>query len=248
MLTQGNSAKQQPAGKMGVNKLASRLIQWFDISSGKDSTSLSYRFTGLESKKCLVHIPALILQFINECTSPSKRILLQIHLSVNELRKLISFTTRFTLTVEDLNYMKDSATNLYKMSCIYFATIDNSMWILTQCAPVHAEQTISMYNLGLAVNSMEPREQKHQAIAKYAENTTCHKNAKWNMIFRHEFIALIYLRERGADLQKYATRGYKYLPKHDTDHCSTCGLALTDSKTCPLCELPMIQELIDMIN
>ena len=48
---------------------------------------------------------------------------------------------------------------------------------------------------------MEGREQKHQMIAKYSENTT--PQNRWSMIFRHEYLQLIYLRLNGYDDIKY---------------------------------------------
>ena len=46
------------------------------------------------------------------------------------------------------------------------------------------QKRMSLYNLGLGVNSMEAREQKHQRIKKYAEKAT--SSNPWPMIFSHD--------------------------------------------------------------
>ena len=40
-----------------------------------------------------------------------------------------------------------------------------------QHSPYHAKTTLSLYSLGLGVNSMHHREQKHQRLKQNAENT-----------------------------------------------------------------------------
>ena len=80
---------------------------------------------------------------------------------------------------------------------------------------------------------MEGREQKHQAIEKYSKNTT-YQN-RWPLIFRHEFIQLIHLRENGFDNTRYRKRGTKYVPDTDDKVCSKCCLALKDDK-CFICD------------
>ena len=79
---------------------------------------------------------------------------------------------------------------------------------------------------------MEPREQKHQRLKKYAENTTV--SNKWPMIFRHEFLQLIFLREMGYGEVNYYRKSKKYLPDITDNNCSNCGLPFIN-KSCPLC-------------
>ena len=58
-------------------------------------------------------------------------------------------------------------------------------------------------------SSLEAREQKHQKIKKYAENTTFQN--KWPMIFRHEFFQEIFLGEKGFDVLRCKKRQNKYM-------------------------------------
>ena len=84
------------------------------------------------------------------------------------------------------------------------------MSTLTNIEPFHAKQTLEQYNLGLGINSMEGKEQKHQQIKKYMHNTTF--QCRWQRIFSHEYIQLVYLRENGFDQKKYVKHGVKYIP------------------------------------
>ena len=113
------------------------------------------------------------------------------------------------------------------------ASITPSMWALSMCSPVHAGNTYTNYGLGLGCNSMEGREQKHQRIAKYSENTVF--RSRWRQIFRHEYIHLIYLRENGFDQQNYISKREKYIPDEKLYSCKKCGYTLNGSK-CDLCD------------
>ena len=81
---------------------------------------------------------------------------------------------------------------------------------------------------------MEGREQKHQQISKYSKNTTF--QCRWPMIFRHEFIHLVYLRENDFDTLKYIKKGRQYLPDDDELNCKNCGLILNNNHKCDICD------------
>ena len=116
--------------------------------------------------------------------------------------------------------------------------------VLCNAAPHHASSTFLLYGLGLGVNSMEPREQKHQRIKKYAENTT--PQNKWPMTFTHEFMSSIYLRERGFDTIKYHPRVNRYIPDECNGSCHKCGLKLRDNDLC--CLLCDDREYSNLVN
>ena len=54
------------------------------------------------------------------------------------------------------------------------------------------------------------------------------------MIFRHEFLQEISLRERGFDDLRYAKQQNKYMPNIQEDSCVTCGLRIAQD-VCHLC-------------
>ena len=150
------------------------------------------------------------------------------------LRTLISYSVRIeNFDSVDLDSMKTAARRLYLSCALYNNKLSPSMWALTKCSPVHASKTLSDYNLGLGINSMEGREQKHQKIVRYSQKTTFHN--RWHRIFRHEFINLIYLRENGFDRKTYYSRGKDYIPVYKNGHCKKCNLQISDDK-CLLCD------------
>ena len=67
-----------------------------------------------------------------------------------------------------------SGKKLFKACCRSETSVSPSLWLLCNTVPNHAKETLSLYGLGLGINSMEVCEQKHQKIKKYAENTTFH--------------------------------------------------------------------------
>lgn len=87
---------------------------------------------------------------------------------------------------------------------------------------------------------MEGREQKYQRIAKYADNTT-YQNC-WPLIFRHEFIQLIHLRENGYDKINYISKRAPYVPEKRDDHCEQCILKLELEK-CPVCDSKYMKKI-----
>ena len=83
---------------------------------------------------------------------------------------------------------------------------------------------------------MEGREQKHQMISRYVENTTVQN--KWPLILRHKFIQLVYLRENGYDQLNYNKKCVNYVPDNEGS-CALCCLSLTGkSVNCLLCSKP----------
>ena len=60
------------------------------------------------------------------------------------------------------------------------------------------------------------------------------------MIFRHEFIQLIHLRENGFDVVNYLKRSKRYVPDVVENHCKSCGLKLQDEK-CFICDSDLMK-------
>lgn len=60
---------------------------------------------------------------------------------------------------------------------------------------VHAKEMKVKYGMELALNSMEGREAKHISISRYCNNTNY--QTRWEQVFMHEYVSLIWLRERG---------------------------------------------------
>ena len=82
-------------------------------------------------------------------------------------------------------------------------------------------------------------------IAKYAENTTFQN--RWPMIFRHEYIQLIFLRENGYDNVSYKKKSSKYVPEYKENTCKSCCLELS-SGLCSLCDNNMMKRIVACIE
>jgi hypothetical protein len=207
---------------IGCNQLSRHMIDNY-TRSWHNNVSLTYRFVGSDSKRVLCMFPSLMHQIYNLIPKAQKKIT-HLHKCLLLLREIISLTTRtLPFTTEDLNKLQCACKELYNMQVIQYDDITPSMWVLCKIAPLHAKRTLEAYQGGLGLVSMESAEQKHQSISKYASNTICHSNKRWQMIFRHEFIHLIYLRENGADQNIYKTKGHRYLPIATIGHCLQCG-------------------------
>ena len=106
------------------------------------------------------------------------------------------------------------------------------LWTLCNVVPFHADKCLNMYKMGLGCSTMDSREQKHQMIGKHTENST-YQN-RWPMIFRHEYIQLIYLRENGHDNVKYTKKSVNYIKEPAKGFCFICNLQLKEiEKDCP---------------
>ena len=232
---------------MSCNYLSKKIIQWYNESSGKMDSAFSFRFRGKESFAFLKHFPELVCMIISNVNTDSVVTELhQIYFQFINLRKVISFSARIEdFNVETLLEMKKHCNLLFKSCCYFNDNITPSMWTICQAAPYHAEITLKEYGLGLGCNTMEGREQKHQSIAKYAKNTT-YQN-RWPLIFRHEFIQLIYLRENGFDNTRYRKRGVKYVPDSKAGFCSICSLALSNEK-CSVCDSAYMIKILKQLN
>ena len=220
---------------MSCNYLASKLVQWYNESGGKLEGEFSFRFRGKESYIYLQKFPFLIKMMLQnlESNNVQQRIYEVFYQSVH-LRKIISYSVRIVqFNKEILKDLSEECYSLYKACCILDRTISPSLWTLCKAVPVHATQTFNEYGLGLGVNTMEGREQKHQIIKRYAEKTTFQN--RWGRIFRHEFIQLIYLRENGYDTKIYRKCDTKYVPEHSHTDCEKCCLPLENMK-CVICD------------
>lgn len=220
--------------EMNLNMLSKKVSSWYDESK-QGQKEFVFRFRGEESYGLLKHFPVLFSKFLPYFTHHSNNMFLSLFKQLLLLRKLISYSVRVIQFDEnDLSDMFTTAKELFQLVCATSSSVTPSLWVLCHIAPHHANQTFTSYGLGLGINSMEPREQKHQKIKKYAENTTHQK--KWELIFRHEFIQLIYLKEKGYDELNYNRKGKCYIPKFVQGSCEHCGLPL-DQTVCGICSI-----------
>jgi len=233
--------------KMGCTFLAKKIATWFNENKGKVETEFSFRFRGKESQAYIKHFPELIKMVLDSVKSEEIIMkLYQVFYSSIHHRKLISLSVRITnFNADLLEEMKKESHLLFKASCMFSQRVSPSMWTLCNALPFHAEKTLQQYQLGIGVNTMEGREQKHQQIQKYSHNTTFQN--RWSLIYRHEFIQLIYLRENGYDTVNYRKRSNSYVPVPVLSECIACGLKLSD-KLCSMCDSVQMKKIYDMMS
>ena len=110
--------------------------------------------------------------------------LFQVYFQSLNLRKLISFSVRVVdFNEEDVTEMLVAGRKLFRSCCKFDKCLTPSLWTLSNVAPVHSKQMFDKIGLGLGANTMEGREQKHQQIYKYMQNSTVKE--RWQFVFRH---------------------------------------------------------------
>ena len=69
------------------------------------------------------------------------------------------------------------------------------------------------------------------------------------MIFRHEFIQLVYLRENGYDNINYKKKSTNYIPMSRESSCSYCHLEFKSGNSqCVLCNSDFMAEIMKCVN
>ena len=140
--------------------------------------------------------------------------------------------------------MKKAGLCLFRSCCLYFSSGSPSLWTFSNAAPAHAQFLFTTYGVGLGINTMEGREQKHQQIEKYSKKAIYQE--RWKFMFRHEFIQVIYLRENGFDTNNYRKRNSKYIPEREEGHC-ICSLKLVN-ENCPICDSEGMKKVLDALK
>ena len=233
---------------MNLNALAKKMISWFNETTRSIEKDFQYRFRGQESNAFLKLFPILFSKFLHtvENDGQKKKIYFRFYYQLLNVRKLVSYSVRLkNFCQSDLDDNILCGRKLFEACCKHGASMSPSLWVLCNAAPQHARLTFLSYGLGLGVNSMEPREQKHQRIKKYSENTT--PQNKWPMIFRHEFVSSITLREMGYDVINYRPSANRYLPNGSDGFCLNCGLTLSGD-LCLLCNDPSYHDVLKSLD
>ena len=236
---------------MKSNKLGKKLKEWFNETRDRQS-DFAFRFRGEESRNYLIHFPVLIEMLCKKISvhpeyEKWRKRLVVIFIQSIFLRQLISFTVRVTdICQEDLLKMKSIGIKLFKLHCIHESGPPTpSLWTLCIITPVHSKTLFEKVGLGLGANTMEGREQKHQKIKKYMENSTIHE--QWGFVFRHEFISCIYLRQYWCDQIRYNKKINPYVPLLKDGHCS-CGLQFSYDKVCGICDSDEFTSLLNFLE
>ena len=227
-------------------RLYKAFLQWFS-EKRKKGISFSYRFTGLESKYFCWQFATLIQELLKIPTL-SKGHVLKLHtlsfIGV-KLRDAVSIYSRVEISIEQVENLKGLCQQFFNANSLLLTDVTPTVWTVGVAIPYHTSKLHQKLGYGLGLNSMQGREAKHVKLAKYVENTcNARKSLRWWTVFRHEFVSMVWLREK--DPYSIAYRCEKrnisdsYIPKRvrdcDDRFCH-CGLSkkTTGNQGCEIC-------------
>ena len=227
-------------------RLYKAFLRWFS-EKRKKGISFSYRFTGLESKYFCWQFATLIQELLKIPTL-SKGHVLKLHtlsfIGV-KLRDAVSIYSRVEVNIEQVENLKVLCQQFFNANSLLLTDVTPTVWTVGVAIPYHTSKLHQKLGYGLGLNSMQGREAKHVKLAKYVENTcNARKSLRWWTVFRHEFVCMVWLREK--DPYSIAYRCEKrnisdsYIPKrvHDCDdRFCHCGLSktTTGNQGCEIC-------------
>lgn len=207
--------------KVKMGRLAKKVIRWFN--ENKDLARFQYRFTGQDSRLFLQNFMFIIDSIKQAHDSEKQTFSLHVFAYMSlQLRQIVSLFCRVVnVSQENIAELKQCCTNFFRCSSL-FSTVTPTTWTVGHIIPAHASDVFQKYNLGLNAVSMEGREAKHMAIRRYSQNTNHH--ARWMQIFQHEFVHLIWLRERGYGGEDISRSKQTYIPLRVTNgQACFCG-------------------------
>ena len=133
--------------------------------------------------------------------------------------KTVSLFCRVDITDKQISELEQKCKIVFAVNYLFFAH-HPTIWTLGKIVPAHTKDMVKKYGMGLALNSMEGREAKHRSISRYCKNSY-HKD-RWEQIFRHEYVSLIWLREKGYNVAKPSSSSSHYIPKRATENPEYC--------------------------
>ena len=209
--------------KCQLPRLAKRVIKWFNESKGNSSKAFDYRFTGKDSRLFLHNFMFLVDVVEARARGRQQESLHVLAFLCLCLRDCVSLFNRLQISYSQVEELQEKSRAFYTALCL-FNSVNPTTWTLGHVVPAHTKDMKARYGMGLGLNSMEGREAKHISISEFCQNTLY--SARWEQIFQHEHVSLIWLRERGFNLSKPPSAQSSYIPKRvieGHDYCN-CGL------------------------
>ena len=131
----------------------------------------------------------------------------------------------------DISKLNCLAVEYFRANAMFLPTsVNPTIWIIGHVLPVHVKQVFNAYGQGFLTVTMEGREAKHVALQRLSFDTTYQK--RWQEVFRHEFIMLIWLPSKSVYI---SSRVFD-------DACCYCGLQKADQTDsgCSFCTDPLL--------
>ncbi len=101
------------------------------------------------------------------------------------LRNAVSLFSRINITDEQVEELRRANCRCFCRGYWLFFNVNQTVWTIGHVVPAHTQEMKQAYGMGLGLNSMEGREAKQIAIAKYAANTA--RAFRWEQVFHHVF-------------------------------------------------------------
>lgn len=220
--------------KCKLSRLANQVVRWFNETkaSGRE---FDYRFTGRDSRFFLHNFMVLVSCLENAVKKDSQEeailhVLAYVCLS---LRESVALFTRVDISDSEVGKIKQYCLAFFKAHSLFLSRVNPTVWTLGHIVPAHLSEMKRVYGFGLGLNSMEGREAKHVFIKKYFANTL--HQCRWEQIFRHEYVTLIWLRERGHNMSPKQSRKLSYIPNRCTGNPTICYCGLDKDATAEEC-------------
>lgn len=215
-------------------RLFKSFSRWFR-EKRKNKISFSYRFTGLESKKFSWNFAFAVQELLNiDSIKQSTKVKLHALAFVAlELREAAAIYSSVQVDRELVQKLFLKCSNYFNANCLFLGNaVSPTGWTVGYAVPYHCNELFESIGYGLGLNSMQGREAKHIKLAKYVQNTcNVRKSDRWWVVFRHEFVSIVWMRELDPLSTTYQSKkkkpvGSSYIPvrviKKPASHCF-CG-------------------------
>lgn len=164
------------------------------------------------------------------------------------LRDCVSLFNRVDISDLQVRDLAHQCKTIYRLNAFFFS-FHPTIWHIGHIVPAHTQDMKNKYDMGLALNSMEGRESKHVSIARYSSHTVYH--LRWQQIFLHEYVSLLWLRERGYNFSKPShSRSKSYIQNralNDDNYCY-CGYPKAPSEQkCVICCHPLRRKMLKSV-
>jgi hypothetical protein len=232
-------------------RLFKNFSRWF-AEKRKSGINYCFRFTGLESKKFAWNFSFLVQELLS-IDGISEQIQVKIHalaFVALQLRDSAAIYSRVSIDADLTELLGVKCKQYFNASCLFFG-VNPSVWSIGYAIPYHTRQLFESTGFGLGLNTMQGREAKHIKLARYIQNTcNVKKDQRWWIVFWHEFISLVWLRE--LDLlsityhQKCETNlNQTYVPRRVScateDYCNCGNKKSREQSKCSICDSTIMQ-------
>ena len=150
-----------------------------------------------------------------------------------ELREAAAIYSSVQVDKELVQKLFLKCSNYFIANCLFLGNaVSPTIWTVGYAVPYHCNELFESIGYGLGLNSMQGREAKHIKLAKYVQNTcNVRKCDRWWVVFRHEFVSIVWMRELDPLSTTYRSKkekpvGSSYVPVRVTKNLASyrfCG-------------------------